>query len=135
MATIDVVAAYGEQTIKIERILQEVGVTGNVGRVVLILALANSDFGVSQKEVVEGTALPKDTVSKLIGSLVGIKLLNRDRDSTNSRMKRISTTESGRKLLVRVRAALQPTTSPAPARPGRKSRRLVPPANAYNLLE
>jgi DNA-binding MarR family transcriptional regulator len=113
MAT-DVARAFGEQAVKVERIMQKAGVAGHVGRVVFLLAMADSDLGISQKQLIEATALPKDVVSKLVANLVEIKLLTQERDSTNSRVKRISTTDSGRKLLSRARAVLQP------ASPGRK---------------
>jgi DNA-binding MarR family transcriptional regulator len=98
---------------KVEGVLGESGITGNAGRVVFVLTMAKNVLGVSQKEVVEATALSKDVVSKLVGSLVQVGLLTQEREGTNSRIKRLATTDSGRALLSRVTAALQP---PRPAK-------------------
>lgn len=108
MATVDIARKFAEHAIKVERILGESGATGNAGRVVIILTMAQKDWGVSQKDVVEATALPKDVVSKLVGSLVDVGLLTQEREGTNSRIKRLNLTDSGRSLLLRVKDALQP---------------------------
>lgn len=102
---------------KVEQVLGGSGITGNAGRVVFILAMAQKDWGVLQKDVVKATALPKDVVSKLVGSLVQAGLLTQEREGANSRIKRLATTDSGRGLLLRVKAALQPPPRPAKPEP------------------
>lgn len=109
MATIDITRKFAEQAIQVERVLQESGIPGNAGRVVFVLTMANTALGVSQKAVVDATALRKDVVSKLVGSLVQAELLTQERDS---RMKRLSTSQSGRQLLSRVTASLRPSPRP-----------------------
>jgi DNA-binding MarR family transcriptional regulator len=113
MATIDIARAFADHAIKVERVLGQSGITGNAGRVVFVLTMAKKDWGVSQKEVVDSTALPKDVVSKLVGSLVQAGLLTQERDGADSRINRLITTDSGRSVLSRVMAALQP---PRPAK-------------------
>ncbi len=89
---------------KLEGVLQESKVTGDPGRVLFVLTRANSALGVTQKEVVESTSLRKDIVSKLVDSLVQDGLLTQERES---RMKRLKTSDFGRKLLSRVKASLR----------------------------
>lgn len=108
---------------KVESVLTAGGITGNVGRVVFVLTMAQKDCGVSQKDVVNATALPKGVVSKLVGSLVQAGLLTRERDGENPRVKQLATTNSGRSLLLRVMAALQPPR-PAKQEPEQTFRRL-----------
>src|ERR1035438_8063455 len=108
MATIDIVRKFAEHAMKVEHVLAESGITGSVGRVVFVLTMAQKDWGISQKDVVEATALPKDVVSKLVGSLVGARMLTQERDGANSRIKRLHVTDLGRALLSRVKDSLQP---------------------------
>jgi DNA-binding MarR family transcriptional regulator len=108
MATIDIARKFAEHAMKAEHVLGESGITGNVGRVMFVLAMAQKDWGVSQKDVVDAMGLPKDVVSKLVGFLVQAGLLVQERDSANSRIKRLATTYSGSALLSRVQSALQP---------------------------
>ena len=115
MATIDLAKKFAEQSIKVERVLREAGVTRNGGRVVLVLTMANTAGGVSQRDVVETMALPKYRVSKLVGSLVQAGLLTTARMATNSRIKRLTTTAAGRDLLSRLKSSLQPPRPVLPA--------------------
>jgi len=119
MATKDPIRKFAEQVLLVERVLDKLSVNGNAGRVAFILEAASRAGGVTQKHVVEGAALPKDVVSKLVGSLVKAGLLTQEREGKNSRFKRLGTTALGKQLLSQVRAALQP---PGPARqePARK---------------
>jgi DNA-binding MarR family transcriptional regulator len=110
MATNDRMREFAERVMKVERVLQESGITANPGRVVFVLTMSNTVLGVSQKEVIEATDLKKDVVSKLVASLVDAELLTQERDA---RMKRLTTTNSGRKLLSRVKASL---SAPRPAK-------------------
>ena len=119
MATVDIVGKFAEQAIKVERVLQERGIHGTPGRVIFVLRLANTLGGVPQKTVVKRLALPKDVVSKLIGSLVQTDLLSQERQEANSREKWLSTSNSGRELLSRLGNTLRP---PRPASPRRVSR-------------
>ena len=111
MATVDISRKFAEHAIKVDRVLGESGIKGNAGRVIFVLTMAKSVLGVSQKEVVAATVLPKDVVSKLVGSLVQAGLLTQEREGRNSRIKRLATTDSGRALLSRVKAELQPPRS------------------------
>lgn len=113
MATIDA-KRFAEQVIKVDRVVHKSGVTGNVGRVVLVLAMANKAGGVSQKEVVDASSLPKDMICKLIGSLVDDGMIEHSREGAHSRTKRLTITDQGRKLLSEVNASLQ---TPRPIRP------------------
>jgi hypothetical protein len=63
------VKKFAEQAIKVEQAVRQSGMPRNAGRVVFVLSTADSLWGVSQKEVAERTALPKDVVSKLVDSL------------------------------------------------------------------
>jgi DNA-binding MarR family transcriptional regulator len=108
MATIDPMTKFAEQAMGVERVLQQARITANPGRVIFVLTVANTKSGVSQKEVVEATALRKDVVSKFIRSLVQAGVLTRKRES---KMNRLSTSDSGRKLLLRVRASLSPRSA------------------------
>ena len=111
MATIDPMRKFAAQAIKVEGVLQQSGITANPGRVIFVLTMANTKSGVSQKEVVEATALRKDIISKLVDSLVKAKVLTRKRESkTNT----LSTTNSGRKLLSQVNVSLRSTRRNAP---------------------
>ncbi|MGA9586513.1 MAG: MarR family transcriptional regulator [Terracidiphilus sp.] len=84
------------------------GVAGNSGRVIFVLDAANKPGGRTQKQILEAANLPKDVVSKLIGSLASAGLLMSQRAPEDARIKRVLITESGRKLLSQVTAALQP---------------------------
>jgi DNA-binding MarR family transcriptional regulator len=114
MATIDIAKKFAEQAIKVEHVVQQAGTTRPAGRVVFVLAMAKTVTGVLQKDVVNGTGLPKDVVSKLVGSLVRAGLLKQVREATNPRMKRLLTSDPGRELLARVRASLRPLRSASP---------------------
>ena len=107
MATKDQARKFAAQAILVDNVLDAQGVEGNAGRVIFILDAANR-FGITQKRVVEAIALPKDVVSKLVGSLVSAGLLRQERATEDARIKRLHTTASGRKLLSQVTAALQP---------------------------
>lgn len=113
MATVDSMMKFAAQAMKVEGLLQQSGITANPGRVIFVLAMANTKSGVSQKEVVEATGLRKDTVSKLVDGLVGAGVLARKRES---KMNRLSTTDSGRKLLSLVKVSLRPTRPAGPKR-------------------
>jgi len=108
MATVKGLRKFAEQAIKVERVLNKDHVAGSTGRVVYLLTMADRYAGVSQKEAVAKMALPKDAVSKLVGSLVDAGLLTQARESSNPRIKRLATTDSGRDLLRRLKTALQP---------------------------
>ena len=105
MATIDPMVKFAAQVMKVEGVLQQSKITATPGRVIFVLTMANTKSGVSQKAVVEATALRKDIISKLVDSLVETGVLNRKRESKTNRL---STTDSGRKLLSRVKASLRP---------------------------
>lgn len=107
MATIDSAKRFAEQSVKVERILRQAGVTGNIGRTILVLTMVNTALGVSQKEVGEQLALTKDVVSKLVTSLVEAKLLTQEDHGTNSRRKSLAITDSGRRLLSQLKTSLQ----------------------------
>ena len=108
MATVNGLRKFAEQAIRVERVLNEEHVAGSAGRVVYLLSAADRAVGVSQKDMVTEMALPKDVVSKLVGFLVDAE-----------RMKRLANTDSGRDLLSRLKAALQPPRShPAAAEVG-----------------
>jgi len=108
MATKNQASRFAAQAILVDSVLDGQGLTGNAGRVVFILGAANKTGGGTQKQILEATNLPKDVVSKLVKSLVSAGLLTQKRAMENSRIKRLHTTESGRKLLSRVTSALQP---------------------------
>ncbi len=116
MATADRLRKFAEQATKIERVLNKDHVAGSIGRVVYLLTMADRYAGVSQKEAVAEMALPKDVVSKLVGSLVDAGLLTQARESSNPRIKRLETTDSGRDLVRRLKAELQ-YPGPRPAAP------------------
>ena len=120
MATIDPARRFAEQAVKVDRILHESGATGNAGRIILLLTMANVTGGVPQKRVLDDTALPKDVLSKLVASLVRAGLLTQERNASDPRMKTLLTSDSGRQLLSRVKTSLQ---SPRPASPRRKPQR------------
>jgi DNA-binding MarR family transcriptional regulator len=108
MATIDrATKKFAEDAIKVERVLGKSRIRGNAGRVVFLLNMAQKGLGVTQKEVVGAMALPKDVVSKLVGSLVQAGLLKQERSGVDSRIKLLTTAGPGRALLSRVKAALQ----------------------------
>ncbi len=113
MATIDVARKFAEDAIKVESVLGKSRIMGNAGRVVLLLTMAK-DLGVLQKDVVGAMALPKDVVSKLVGTLVEAGLFTKKRDGENSRMMRLARTDSGTELLSQVNAVLQPPRREAP---------------------
>ena len=106
MATKDQVRKFAAQAIIVDRVLFAQCVNGNAGRVIFILDAANRLGGVTQKQILEATNLPKDVVSKLVESLVSARLLTRERATENARIKRLLTTEGGRKLLSQVTDAL-----------------------------
>jgi DNA-binding MarR family transcriptional regulator len=107
MATFEKVKRFAEQSIQVDRVLSEAGLAGNAGRILLVLTMARTIWGVTQKEVVDRTQLKKDVVSKVVGSLADAGLLTQKRDSANPRMKSLVATDAGRDLLMRIRASLQ----------------------------
>lgn len=111
MATVDLSERFAEQAVRVERVLRGSGVTGNAGRIILLLTLASARHGVSQKEVLLETGRAKDVVSKLIRSMVRAGLITQQRDLSNRRMKRLITSDAGRDVLRRVKAALQSSRS------------------------
>ncbi len=111
MATIDIARAFAEHAIKVERVLSGSGITGNAGGVVFVLTMAKEVRGVSHKEVVDATALPKDVVSNFFGSMVRAGLMTHEWDGVDSWINRLITTDSGRSVLSRVRAELKPPRS------------------------
>jgi DNA-binding MarR family transcriptional regulator len=113
MATVDYAKKFAEQAGTVQQVLRGHGVIGDAGRIVMVLVLASRDWGVSQRDAVTVLKLPKDVVSKLVGSLVQAGLLTKEREGSNSRIKRLQLTDSGRALLFRVREALQ---SPRPTK-------------------
>ena len=112
MATVDIVKKFAEHAIKVEGVLENAAITGDVGRVLLILTMANKDSGVPQAEVANAMDLAKDVISKRVRSLVAAQLLRQERTGANRRIKRLYTTESGRALLSDVKLALQPPRLP-----------------------
>jgi DNA-binding MarR family transcriptional regulator len=70
--------------------------------------VANIELGVFQKDVIDAMDLPKDVVSKLVGSQVKAGLLTQKRERANSRFKRLHMTNDGTALLSKVKAVLQP---------------------------
>jgi DNA-binding MarR family transcriptional regulator len=122
MATKDPAKKFAEQALHIERVLESRNVGGNAGRVVFILAAANNSMGVTQKQLVEETALPKDVVSKLVGSLVRGGLLDQVREDGNARIKRLTTNDAGKQVIAQIKAALLPPLS-KPAEPEKPVKR------------
>jgi DNA-binding MarR family transcriptional regulator len=104
-------------------VLDAQGVNGNAGRVIFILDAASNPGGGTQKQILEATNLPKDVVSKLVGSLVLGRLLRQERATEDARIKRLLISEGGRKLLSLVTAALQPPR-PEKREPERRVERL-----------
>lgn len=114
MATRDIVRKFAEEALQIDELLNQRGVIGNAGRVVLILNSASSPRGVTQKEVIAKTSLPKDVVSKQVGALVAQGLLIQKRDSNNSLIKRVYATDAGKQLLCAVKEKLRPSREVQP---------------------
>ena len=114
MATANSLKKFAQQAMRVERVLNEQHAAGSPGRVIYLLTLADSIAGVSQKDVVAETALPKDVVSKLVSSLVAAGLLTQIRESSDPRTKRLATTGAGKELLRRLKAELQPPSSSPP---------------------
>lgn len=112
MPTVEIIKKFADQAMKVERVLRDAEIPGDAGRVVLILNLVNRDWGARQGEIVKALALPKDIVSKLIRSLVNADLLTQEREVANPRAKRLRATDTGRKLLYKVKLALQPPRPP-----------------------
>jgi DNA-binding MarR family transcriptional regulator len=123
MATIDVCRKFAEQAVKVEQILEEFGVTRKPGHVIFVLGMANTPWGVSQKQVIEETGLPKYAVTKLIGkksdngSLVAAGLLSHTRDVDRPKQKTVTITDRGREMVSRVTASLRPSRSPVVQKP------------------
>lgn len=99
---------FASRAMIVDSVLGGQGVAGNSGRVIFVLDAANKPGGRTQKQILEAANLPKDVVSKLIGSLASAGLLMSQRAPEDARIKRVLITESGRKLLSQVTAALQP---------------------------
>lgn len=114
MATKDPVRKFAEQALKIDKLLNQRGVNGNAGRVISILNAASKPAGVTQKQVVADTDLPKDVVSKQVAVLVAEGLLDQKRDVGNSQIKRLCSTEAGKELLAAVREILRPSREVKP---------------------
>ncbi|MGA1984041.1 MAG: MarR family winged helix-turn-helix transcriptional regulator [Acidobacteriaceae bacterium] len=110
MATANGLGKFAGQAIRVERVLNEQHIAGSVGRAVYLLSVANR--GVTQKDLITELALPKDVVSKLVGSLVTAKLLTQVRQASNPRIKKLATTASGRDLVRRLKTALRPPPPP-----------------------
>jgi predicted transcriptional regulator len=108
MATPDITRKFAVKAMEIERLLAKAGITGEAGRVVLMLTMADKNWGVPQAEVIQVLALPKDVVSKLARSLVRARVLRQEREG---RTKQLYITSSGRRLLSRVKLALSPPRS------------------------
>jgi len=107
--TIAPIRHFAEQVMIVEGILQESGITTNFGRHLYVLATATHFMGVTQQEIVQATGLPKYAISKIVGSLVDAGLMTQERES---RKKRLFTTDSGSKLMSRVRASMKPHLLP-----------------------
>lgn len=114
MATKDAVRKFAEQALEIDKLLNQRGVNGKTGRVILILNAAAKSAGVTQKQVVAVTCLPKDVVSKQVGALVLQGLLTRNRDPGNFQIKRLCSTEKGKELLAAVKEILRPSREVKP---------------------
>lgn len=114
MATKDPVRKFAEQALEIDKLLNQRGVNGNAGRVILILNAASKPAGVTQKQVVAETDLPKDVVSKQVAVLVAEGLLDQERDVGNSQIKRLWSTEEGKELLAAVKEKLRPNREVKP---------------------
>lgn len=99
---------FGEQALQIDKLLSQRGMSGNAGRVILILNSACRPSGVTQKQVIAETSLPKDVVSKQVGALVRQKLLTQQRDIGSSQMKRLYSTDRGKELLSAMKKILGP---------------------------
>jgi DNA-binding MarR family transcriptional regulator len=110
MATKDPARKFAEHALDIERILDSRHINGSAGRVVFILVAAAVPGGITQRQLALETNLPKDALSKLIGSLVKAKLVDQDREGYNARIKKLTTTRTGRKLISDIKAALKPPT-------------------------
>ena len=114
MTNLDITRKFAVNAMNIERLLAKAGITGEAGRVVLMLTMANKEWGASQAEVKEALGLPKDVVSKLARSLVKARALRQQREGATRRTKQLYITKSGRRLLLRVKLVLQ---RPRPAKP------------------
>ena len=114
MATKDPVRKFAEQALETDKLLSQRGVNGNAGRVISILNAASKPAGVTQKQVVAETDLPKDVVSKQVAVLVAEGLLDQMRDVGNSQIKRLWSTEEGKELLAAVREKLRPSREVKP---------------------
>jgi DNA-binding MarR family transcriptional regulator len=118
MATGTPLRKFAEQTIRVERVLNEQRIAGSLGKVLYLLTLADKAYGVSQKDVVEQTGLSKDVVSKSVSALVRAGLLTQVRDSSNPRIKSLATTDRGRDLLGRLNTEVGPPPKEVAVRPG-----------------
>jgi DNA-binding MarR family transcriptional regulator len=112
MATRDSVRKFAEQALQVDRLLNQRGVDGNAGRVILILNSASRARGTTQKQMVTETALPKDVVSKQVKALVKQELLTQQRDAVNPQFKRLYATDGGKELLSAVKEILRPAHDP-----------------------
>jgi DNA-binding MarR family transcriptional regulator len=109
MATRDPLRKFAERGLQIDKILDGRGVNGKSSRVTWILNAANRSRGVTQKQVVAETSLPKDVVSKQVGELVAKGLLVQKREFGNSLIKRLHATDAGKELLGAIKEILLPT--------------------------
>lgn len=106
---------FAEQVLQVDKLLNQRGVGGGAGRVVLILNAASRARGTTQKQMVAETALPKDAVSKQVKALVKRKLLIQQRDAGSPQIKRLYSTDEGKDLLSAVKEILRPAHDPQPA--------------------
>lgn len=128
------VRRFAEEGLQVERILEKTKTPGSPGRVAIVLSLANSPSGVTQKELVILTGLRKDVLSKLIAGLVDTKLITHVRDLSNPRIKRILLTPQGSRLLSQIEDSLRPATPATRPTPTKvKSKRPRLPAGAIAL--
>ena len=114
MATVDKLRMFEEQAIRVERVLNSEHIARSAGRVFYLLTRADRSGGISQKEAVAEMALPKDVVSKLVGSLVVAGKLTSIPETSNPRIRRLNTTDSGKDLVRRLNAAVLNTPPPRP---------------------
>ena len=106
MATVDLTKTFAAQAVKVERVLQQAGVPGNAGRILLVLKMADTQLWVRQKEVEAAMGTARDVVCKLVKHLHDYGLLQREPDPTNKKINLLQTTDLGRQILADVDTAL-----------------------------
>lgn len=107
MATESVLKKFAEQALRVEAVLYQRNIPSSAGRVIYVLSQGSRVLGVSQREVISETCLPKDVISKLVAGLVRTGLLDQHREHSGSKTKRLITTYAGRQLLSMVETELQ----------------------------